>query len=117
MSPDANAFLRIAAPVREALAVGRPVVALESTVIAHGLPYPANVEVACAMEAAIRAESAVPATIALLDGQITVGLEDTEIERLATEADVLKASRRDLAAALARRRTAATTVAGTLACA
>src|SRR5262245_27700882 len=117
MLPDANRYLRIATSVREALAVGRPVVALESTVIAHGLPYPANVEVARAMEATIRAEGAMPATIALLDGQIAVGLEDTEIERLATEPDVLKASRRDLAPALARHATAATTVAGTLACA
>jgi len=117
MLSDANMYLRIAPSVREALALGRPVVALESTVIAHGLPYPANVEVARAMEAAIRAEGALPATIALLDGQIAVGLEDLEIERLATEPGVLKASRRDLAPALARRATAATTVAGTLACA
>jgi len=117
MSPDAFTYLRIAAPVREALAVGRPVVALESTVIAHGLPYPANVEVARAMEAAIHVEGAMPATIALLDGQIAVGLDDTEIERLATEPGVLKASRRDIAPALARHATAATTVAGTLSCA
>src|SRR5262245_1999734 len=117
MLPDANRYLRTAPSVREALAVGRPVVALESTVIAHGLPYPANVEVARAMEAAIHAKGAVPATIALLDGQIAIGLEDAEIERLATEPGVLKASRRDLAPALARRTTAATTVAGTLACA
>lgn len=110
-------YLRIAAPVRDALANGAAVVALESTVIAHGLPYPANVEVARAMEAAIRAEGAVPATIAVLEGRIAIGLSDDEIERLGTETGVLKASRRDLAPALARRVTAATTVAGTLACA
>lgn len=112
-----SAYLRVAEPVRAALAEGRPVVALESTVIAHGLPRPANVEVARAMEAAIRAEGAVPATIALLDGQIVIGLDDEEIERLGYADGVLKASRRDLGLALANRATAATTVAGTLACA
>jgi pseudouridine-5'-phosphate glycosidase len=112
-----NEYLHVAAPVREALEAGRPVVALESTVIAHGLPRPANVEVACAMEDAVRAAGAVPATIALLDGRVVVGLDSGEIERLGSEEGVLKASRRDLAFALARRATAATTVAGTLACA
>jgi pseudouridine-5'-phosphate glycosidase len=110
-------YLRVSAPVRDALAEGRPVVALESTVIAHGLPRPANVEIARAMEAAIRAEGAIPATIALLDGEIVVGLDDAQLERLGNEDGVLKASRRDLAPALARRASAATTVAGTLACA
>jgi pseudouridylate synthase len=114
---DASAYLRVSEPVRAALAAGQPVVALESTVIAHGLPWPANVEVAGAMEDAIAAEGAVPATIAVLDGQIVVGLSSAEIQRLATEDQVWKASRRDLAPALARRATAATTVAGTLACA
>src|SRR5512146_2842573 len=117
MSSAVNAYLTISDPVREALAAGRPVVALESTVIAHGLPHPANVEVAREMEAAIRAEGAVPATIALLDGRIVVGLDDAQLERVGTEPGVLKASRRDLGVALARRATAATTVAGTLACA
>jgi pseudouridylate synthase len=110
-------YLRVADSVRQALAQGMPVVALESTVIAHGLPYPANVEVARAMEDAIAAEGATPATIALLDGQIIIGLNTEEIERLATEDNVMKASRRDLGVALASKRTAATTVAGTLACA
>jgi pseudouridine-5'-phosphate glycosidase len=110
-------YIRLADPVRQALAQGKSVVALESTVIAHGLPYPANVEVARAMEGAITFEGAIPATIALLDGQIVVGLNAEEIERLATEDNVMKASRRDLGVALASKRTAATTVAGTLACA
>lgn len=110
-------YLRVSQPVRAALASGRPVVALESTVIAHGLPRPANVEVALAMEATIRAESATPATIALLDGQIVIGLSEDEIARVGAEQDVWKASRRDLGVALARQATAATTVAGTLACA
>jgi pseudouridine-5'-phosphate glycosidase len=92
-------------------------VALESTVIAHGLPRPANVEVALAMEAAVRAEGATPATIALFDGQIVIGLTADEVARVGAESDVWKASRRDLGAALARRATAATTVAATLACA
>jgi pseudouridine-5'-phosphate glycosidase len=110
-------YIRVADPVRQALAHGGPVVALESTVIAHGLPYPANVEVALAMESAITREGATPATVALLDGQIVIGLTEAEITRLATEDSVMKASRRDLGIALATRRTAATTVAGTLACA
>jgi len=110
-------YLRIADSVRQALARGGPVVALESTVIAHGLPHPANIEVARAMEDAISAEGATPATIALLDGQIVIGLNEDEIGRLASEDTVMKASRRDLGVALATGRTAATTVAGTLACA
>lgn len=110
-------YLRVAPDVASALAEGRPVVALESTVIAHGLPRPANVEVALAMEAAVRAEGATPATIALLDGQIVVGLNADEIALIGSAPDVRKASRRDLGLALAQRATAATTVAGTLACA
>ena len=110
-------YLRLAPDIAEALAAGRPVVALESTVIAHGLPRPTNIEVAREMEAVVRAEGAVPATIALLDGHIVVGLSADELERLGSEDDVLKASCRDIAPALARRATAATTVAGTLACA
>lgn len=110
-------YLRLGEPVRPALTAGRPVVALESTVIAHGLPHPENIEVALAMEAAVRAGGATPATVALLDGRIVIGLSEAEIERLATERGVMKASRRDLAVALWRRATAATTVAGTLACA
>ena len=92
-----------------------PVVALESTLIAHGLPYPANVRTARESEAAVRAEGAVPATIAVLDGVPTVGLTDDEIERLAKTPGVLKASRRDLASAMAHGRTVATTVSATMA--
>jgi pseudouridine-5'-phosphate glycosidase len=115
-SESSGAYLRLSDEVRDALASGKPVVALESTVIAHGLPYPQNVDAALAMEAVIRAEGVVPATIALLNGWIAIGIGREEIERLA-HGDVLKASRRDLAVALAKRQTAATTVAGTLACA
>ncbi len=113
-----NDYLRLAPEVRDALAARRPVVALESTVIAHGLPRPTNLTVAREMEAAVRAAGAVPATVALLDGQIVIGLSDAELERLATtDEPVAKASRRGLAVALAQGSLAATTVAGTLACA
>ena len=116
--PPSNNHLRLAAEVRDALAAGRPVVALESTVIAHGLPRPTNLTVAREMEVTVRAEGAVPATIALLDGHIIIGLNDAELERLATtDEPVAKASRRGLAVALAQKTLAATTVAGTLACA
>ncbi|MEO7021596.1 MAG: pseudouridine-5'-phosphate glycosidase, partial [Ktedonobacteraceae bacterium] len=110
-------YLTISAEVRAALQAQRPVVALESTVIAHGLPYPANLEIARDMEAAIRAEGAVPATIGIRNGKIVVGLSTTEIEQLATAKNVLKVSRRDLAVALATGRLGATTVAGTMLCA
>lgn len=113
----ASLLLRLAPEVATALDGGRPVVALESTVIAHGLPFPKNVEVALAMERAIREAGAVPATVAVLDSHIAIGLSAAEIERLGTEPGVRKASRRDLAPALATGAMAATTVAGTLACA
>jgi pseudouridylate synthase len=109
--------LSFSAEVREALEERKPVVALESTVIAHGLPYPANLEIAGEMEAAIRSEGVVPATIALREGKIVIGLSVSEIEQLATSPHVLKVSRRDLAVALATRQTGATTVAGTMLCA
>ena len=111
-------YLRLSDEVRDALAAGRPVVALESTVIAHGLPRPDNLTVAREMQEAVRAEGAIPATVAVMDGQIVVGLSDADLERLATtELPVAKASRRGLAVALAQKTLAATTVAGTLACA
>ena len=110
-------YLTISPEVQGALEDQCPVVALESTVIAHGLPYPANLEIARAMEAAIRAEGAVPATIGVHDGRIVVGLSAAEIEQLATAEHVLKISRRDLATALATRQLGATTVAGTMLCA
>jgi pseudouridylate synthase len=101
----------IAAAVRD----GAPVVALESTLIAHGLPWPDNLETARAAEAAVRAAGAVPATIAILSGKPTVGLADGELTIFAQATGVLKASRRDLAAAISGGRTAATTVAATMA--
>ncbi len=105
--------MRISEEVREALATGSPVVALESTVLAHGLPRPRNLEVGVELEGIIRAGGAVPATIAVLDGEATVGLDHGQLERIATEIEVAKLSTRELPIAVARRQTGATTVAAT----
>jgi pseudouridine-5'-phosphate glycosidase len=105
----------IAPEVAAALEVGGPVVALESTAIAHGLPWPDNLAVARAMEAAVRAAGAVPATVAVLDGRVRVGLGPAELERIARDREIAKLSWRDLPVAVARGGDGATTVAGTLA--
>jgi len=110
-------YLKLSDEIQAALQEHLPVVALESTVIAHGLPYPANVEVAQAMEAAIRNEGAIPAAVGIHEGKIVIGLNKDEIVRLGTAKDVLKVSRRDLAVTLATGQTGATTVAGTMLCA
>jgi pseudouridylate synthase len=110
-------YLTLSDDVQAAIEAKQAVVALESTVIAHGLPYPHNLEVAQAMESAIRAEGAVPATVGIHDGKIVIGLSQAEIERLGTAEHVLKVSRRDLALALATGKLGATTVAGTMLCA
>ena len=107
-------WLTVSAEVWAALFDRRPVVALESTLIAHGLPWPVNMETARAAEQAVRDAGAVPATIAVWQGAPTVGLSAEQLEALAQAKDVLKASRRDLAWAVAERRTAATTVAATM---
>jgi pseudouridine-5'-phosphate glycosidase len=107
-------MIQLQAEVERGLRVNAPVVALESTLIAHGLPWPVNLETARAAEAAVREEGAVPATVAVWEGRPTVGLEDGQLQELAQRQGVLKASRRDLAAAVAQRRTAATTVAATM---
>ena len=102
--------------VADAIASGRPVVALESTVISHGLPYPDNAKTALAMEAAVREGGAIPATIAVLNGKITVGLTEAQVEHLATApaGSVRKCSRRDLPIAVGLGEDGATTVAGTM---
>ncbi len=100
--------------IARAVADQRPVVALESTVIAHGLPWPVNLESARAMEAAIRDEGAIPATIGIHQGVPVIGLNDEELTEMARGPGVLKASPRELGLAVAQRRTAATTVAGTI---
>lgn len=119
MSRDLTPFLTIAPEVRQALDAGRPVVALESTIITHGMPWPKNRDMAREVEQTLRDGGAVPATIAILDGRIHVGLSDAEMETLAqTPSDrVMKLSRADLAACLAMGRTGATTVAATMICA
>jgi pseudouridine-5'-phosphate glycosidase len=105
----------VAPEVRDALEEGRPVVALESTIITHGMPFPSNLETARAAEAEIRAAGAVPATIAVLDGKVQVGLSGPELERLAGAAgEARKCSLRDLPLAVADRGNGGTTVAATL---
>jgi len=106
--------LRVAPEIEEALARGIPVVALESTVIAHGLPRPTNLETAAALESEIRACGAIPATIAIADGCAIVGADQRLIARLATEQDVAKVSLRDLAPILAHATLGATTVAASV---
>ena len=105
--------IKLSAEVEAALKSGRPVVALESTIISHGLPRPSNLEVALECERIVRDAGAVPATIALLDGKILVGLERSELEAIANRDDISKASIRDLAIIVAQGKSAATTVAAT----
>lgn len=110
-----NQFLSIAPEVVEAIQEKRPVVALESTIIAHGMAFPQNAETALAVEMIIRAEGAVPATVAVRAGRLKVGLSETEIETLARNgASIAKLSTRDLAHAVALKRDGATTVASTM---
>jgi len=110
-------FLDIKEEVKEALRNNMPVVALESTIISHGMPYPENVSMAKKVEAIIRSEGAVPATIAIIDGKIKIGLTDSDLEILAKSSDVMKVSRRDLSVVLAKKTLGATTVATTMICA
>ena len=110
-----NRYLDISDEVREALASGKPVVALESTIISHGMPYPQNVETALNVERIIRENGAVPATIAIIKGRLKAGLTRDEIEYLGKKGyDVTKASRRDLPVLVARGEDGATTVATTM---
>jgi len=110
-------MIRISPDVEAALAAGLPLVALETTIVTHGMPYPQNVSTALAVEAIVRDAGAIPATIALIGGRIHVGLSPTELEWLATAGDVLKLSRADLPYAMATGRHGATTVAATMMCA
>lgn len=105
--------IKLSAEVARALAANKPVVALESTIISHGLPRPSNLEVALECERIVREAGAVPATIALLDGEILVGLERSELEAIANRDDISKASIRDIAIIVAQGKSAATTVAAT----
>ena len=103
--------------VEAAIASGKPVVALESTIITHGMPYPDNVETARAVEAEIRSRGAVPATIAVLDGKIRIGLDADTLDKLGSMTGVMKLSRADLAFAISTGRPGSTTVAATMICA
>ena len=107
-------FFNFKEEVREALKDGRPVVALESTLISHGFPYPENLKVAGEMEEIIRGCGVMPATIAIIKGKMKVGLTRNEMEFMATSEDILKASRRDLAVIIAKGLNGATTVAATM---
>jgi pseudouridine-5'-phosphate glycosidase len=105
--------IKLSAEVSAAIKAGKPIVALESTIISHGLPRPSNLEVALECERIVRDAGAVPATIALLNGKILVGLELSELEAIANRDDISKASIRDLAIIVASGKSAATTVAAT----
>ena len=109
-----NPYLDVRREVADALAARGPVVALESTVISHGLPRPHNLETACRMEEAVRGQGAVPATIGLLKGRLVVGLSTEEIDLLANTEGVAKVSRRDLSTVLSAKDPGATTVAATM---
>jgi pseudouridine-5'-phosphate glycosidase len=118
MNPEtARPFVDLHPPVAAALAEGRPVVALESTIITHGMPYPDNGAMAAQVEKIITDEGAVPATIAVVNGRVKIGLSDGERESLAMTDDAMKLSRADLAFAVAEGRTGGTTVAATMICA
>ncbi len=106
-------MINFSAEVSAAKQAGKPIVSLESTIISHGLPRPRNLEVAREVEEIVRAAGAVPATIALIDGVVHVGLESHELERIANDDGVVKASTRDLAVIEATKKSAATTVAAT----
>ena len=110
---DKRMIINLSPEVSSALRQNEPVVALESTVIAHGLPYPQNLETALKCEAAVRENGAIPATIAVFEGEFCVGLDGNQIERLATEEGIRKISRRDLPVAVAKKLNCATTVATT----
>ncbi len=109
--------INISEEVRSALSRGEPIVALESTIISHGMPYPQNYETALQVENIVRENKATPATIAVINGVIRVGLYDTDLEFLSSDKNILKASRRDLPVIVAGKMSAATTVSATMICA
>lgn len=109
-----NDYLSITPEIKEALENGKPVVALESTILSHGMPYPENVEFAHKVEEVVRAQGAIPATTAIIGGKLKVGLNTEELEIMCKAQDVGKVSRRDVAVYLATNKTGATTVATTM---
>lgn len=110
-------YLEIREDVKRSIKENKPVVALESTIISHGMPYPQNIETALEVEKLITENGAIPATIGIINGKIIIGLSKNEIEYLAKAENVLKASRRDLPVVLSRKLDAATTVSATMICA
>ncbi|MBF0441025.1 MAG: pseudouridine-5'-phosphate glycosidase [Oligoflexales bacterium] len=108
--------MRISDEVNDAINTGKPVVALESTIIAHGMPYPENLKVGLTLENIIRKNGAVPATTAIIDGKITIGLSSDHIEMIASSKNVIKVSIRDFPYVMSQKKIGATTVAGTLFC-
>jgi pseudouridylate synthase len=112
-----NQYIVLSEEVKTAKEQGKPIVALESTIISHGMPYPQNVKTAREVEQIIREKGAVPATIAILDGKIKIGLSDQELEMFGQSTDVAKASRRDIPYLIATKQKGATTVAATMICA
>lgn len=109
-----NPFLHIQPEIREALQSGKPIVALESTIIAHGMPYPQNVETAMEVEKIVRENGAVPATIAVLDGKLCVGLDQSQLDFLGNQKNVWKVSLRDLPFVVSQKIPGSTTVAATM---
>ena len=109
--------LDISTEVQQALKTGLPIVALESTIISHGMPFPQNLKTALTVEKIIREESAVPATIAILNGRIKIGLSQHELEQFAKQTSQIKVSRRDLPLVISQKQSGGTTVAATMICA
>ena len=109
-----NTLLDIQPEVKAALDAGKAVVALESTIISHGMPYPQNIQMAKKVESIIRGTGAVPATVAIMHGKIKIGLSDQELEVFASSSNVAKVSRRDFPGIIARKQLGATTVATTM---
>ncbi|MBP9095259.1 MAG: pseudouridine-5'-phosphate glycosidase [Ignavibacteria bacterium] len=112
-----NKFLQVSDEVQDALNNNKPVVALESTIISHGMPYPQNYETAKQVENTVRENGAVPATIAILNGIIKIGLGEDDLQILSNSGDILKASRRDIPVIVSEKLNAATTVSATMICA
>jgi len=110
-------YIELSKEVQQAKEEGKAIVALESTIISHGMPYPQNVKMAREVEQIVRDNGAVPATIAIIDGKIKIGLTDDELELFGKSSDVAKVSRRDLPQIIATKKLGATTVATTMICA
>lgn len=106
--------MNIQPEIQEALVLGKPIVALETTIISHGMPYPKNMETAREVESIVRQNGAVPATIGIIHGEICVGLTDDQLEYMATSKDIIKACERDLPFAIANNQSAATTVSASI---